>query len=185
MSESATQPVRDLRRGSVTWSAKRYSPRWRRWAGCFCLLLSLFGLWTPTSALAQSCTTTVSDTADSGANTLRGKIAAAVAGSVICLPSATITLATPVLLDKSLTISGTGASGSIVSGGNATRVLSVTAGVNVVLQGLTVRDGFLENGDFFGNEPGHGAGIYNAGTLTVRSSQVISNGLINTLSSSN
>jgi hypothetical protein len=147
--------------------------------------LSLFGLWTPTSALAQSCTTTVSDTADSGANTLRGKIAAAVAGSVICLPSATITLATPVLLDKSLTISGTGASGSIVSGGNATRVLSVTAGVNVVLQGLTVRDGFLENGDFFGNEPGHGAGIYNAGTLTVRSSQVISNGLINTLSSSN
>ena len=185
MSESATQPVRDLRRGSVTWSAKRYSPWWRRWAGCFCLLLSLFGLWTPTSALAQSCTTTVSDTADSGANTLRGKIAAAVAGSVICLPSATITLATPVLLDKSLTISGTGASGSIVSGGNATRVLSVTAGVNVVLQGLTVRDGFLENGDFFGNEPGHGAGIYNAGTLTVRSSQVISNGLINTLSSSN
>ena len=48
MSESATQPVRDLRRGDVTWSTGsigKYSLLWQRWAGRFCLLLPSFSFF--------------------------------------------------------------------------------------------------------------------------------------------
>ncbi len=71
----------------------------------------------------------------------------------------TITLSGAELsISSNVTIAGPGASRLAVSGNNASRVFSITAGA-VTISGLTVRDGQISGAD--------GAGIANAGALTL------------------
>ena len=103
----------------------------------------------------------------------------------------TITLTTPITIDKNLTLDGTGQSVTL-SGGNVVRVFTVNAGVTFNLQNLTVANG-LANGTqgggihnsgslnatnvtFSGNTATtEGGGVYNAGTVNVTNSAFTSN----------
>jgi len=73
----------------------------------------------------------------------------------------TITLITGVLIDKSLTITGPGASKLTVDGNHASRVFKINGGQTVNISGLTIA-----NGKVSGN-PSQGGGIFNDGTLTL------------------
>jgi hypothetical protein len=130
-------------------------------------------------------TLTVTSAADSGAGSLRAEIAAANPGDTINFSSSlngqTITLTSgELVLNKSLTIQGPGASQLAISGGaplrgfnvHASRVFEVIgSGTNVALSGLTITDG---NGRGF--DSGVGGGILNidGSTLTV-SDCIVSN----------
>ncbi len=70
-------------------------------------------------------------------------------------------------LTKTLTISGTGSAFVFLDGAQAGRVLTVTSGVSVTLQGITVRNGKVTGQD--------GGGIYNEGTLILQNVAVLSN----------
>lgn len=116
----------------------------------------------------------VSNTLDAGAGSLRAAVAAANAhpGSddIRFRPSAwgTITLASELLLTDAVDIDGPGAGKLTVSGGNATRVFNVAAGVTASIEDLTVANGKVTGTRF-------GAGILNAGTLTLENSVVTGN----------
>jgi hypothetical protein len=105
-------------------------------------------------------TFTVSNTADSGAGSLRAAIAGAASGDTIVfsnrLAAQTITLTSGELaITKNLSISGLGANRLTISGNDAQRVFDVAAGATVSISNLTIADGFADQG----------AGIQNAGTL--------------------
>jgi hypothetical protein len=116
-------------------------------------------------------TLTVTSTADSGAGTLRAEIAAANPGDTInfdpSLNGQTITLTSgDLVLNKSLTIDGPGASQLAISGGityyqnnylsspifgNSSRVFEVEgSGTNVTLSGLTITNGSSHGGSDYG-----------------------------------
>jgi parallel beta-helix repeat protein len=117
---------------------------------------------------------TVTNNNDSGPGSLRAAIASAHNGDTInfdpSLNGQTITLTTgELLIKKSLTISGPGASllaisGNAISGNNGSRVFDVsTSRSQVILSGLT-----LENGNGVGGGANSfGGAIENLGTLTV------------------
>jgi parallel beta-helix repeat protein len=130
--------------------------------GVVVLLLILTLLW-PCSATAAILT--VTSCADIGPLSLRGRVAAASGGDTILLPACTITLASPVTIAVSLTLSGEGAARTAVSGGGVTQVLVVNDGTVVTISGVTIRDGM----------GGFGAGIFNSGTLTLLNSAVSQN----------
>ncbi|MEO2087952.1 MAG: right-handed parallel beta-helix repeat-containing protein [Gemmataceae bacterium] len=107
----------------------------------------------------------VTNTLDAGAGSLRAAVAAANAH-----PGAddirfkqpawgTITLASELLVTDAVDIDGPGAGKLTVSGGNATRVFNIAAGVTASIEDLTVANGKVTGGD--------GGGILNAGTLTL------------------
>jgi hypothetical protein len=122
-------------------------------------------------------TLTVSNNQDSGAGSLRAEIAAANAGDTIVfapsLNGTTITLASgELLITRSLTIQGPGASQVTISGGGlfGSRVFEVEgAASNVNLSGLSITQGYGMAGGTAGAQAadGTGGGIYNAGTLTL------------------
>ena len=122
-------------------------------------------------------TLTVTSAADSGAGSLRADIAAANAGDTInfasTLAGQTITLTTGnLVINKSLTIQGLGASQLAISGGNKWGVFEVYGPTtNATLSGLTITHG---NGR--GNADPFGGGILNfyGSTLTV-SACIVSN----------
>jgi CSLREA domain-containing protein len=126
---------------------------------------------------ARVVVTKTPDTNDGVCNadcSLREAIAAASAGDAILFSPLfntpqTITLGSGQLsINKNLKILGTGADKLTVSGNNASRVFLITDGTGpVTLEGLTISGGKLI-GDF-------GAGILNAGTLTVSNSVVSGN----------
>ena len=128
--------------------------------------------------------TTVANTNDSGAGSLRQAIADANPGDTIDfnLPSgSTITLnGNELSIDKNLTIKGPGADQLAVSGNGASRVFyigSASASVDVAISGLTIKDGSsyygggifnydgstvnLSNNTVSGNTADHGGGILN------------------------
>jgi predicted outer membrane repeat protein len=117
----------------------------------------------------------VTTTNDSGSGSLRQAIADAPAGAeitfhptLIAYPAA-ITLNSQLAINKSLTISGPGASHLSLSGNNAARVLAVSGSGTVV----AISDLTIENGNA-GNAPG--GGIWNQGsTLTLIRCQVRGN----------
>jgi uncharacterized repeat protein (TIGR01451 family) len=125
----------------------------------------------------------VTNTNESGPGSLRQAIIDAASGDIINfnIPASdpgctggvcTITLASELAIDKSLTIQGPGANQLTVSGNNVVRVFSIAAGnfnPNVTLSGLTIA-----NGNGVGSS---GGGILNqsTGTLNVINSTLSGN----------
>jgi hypothetical protein len=146
---------------------------------------------TATATITVNCgPTVVTSSNDSGAGSLRAIINSACPGSTISFDmsqvTSPITLATELAINKSLTISGPGASQLTISGNTVTRVFNVTVpspGV-VTFSDLTIANGKIggvgggillnSTGTFnlnssvlSGNVANFGGGIYNAGTGAV------------------
>ncbi len=107
--------------------------------------------------------------ADSGTGSLRAAIASASPGELITfagsLRGQTIALASPLLVNTSLTIRGFPQGGPTISGNGATEVFQIGAGVSVNLTGLKITSG----------NAARGGAIDNAGNLTIRSSVLMNN----------
>jgi hypothetical protein len=132
------------------------------------LVLALFFVTVAWPAPAHAATVTVTDCSgpSGAAGRLVEVITAAVAGDTVNFScSGTITLTATLLIDKDLTIDGSGQTVTI-SGGNLVRVFYVNSGVTVTLNNLTVADGLFS---------GWGGGIENYGTLTVMNSTLANN----------
>ena len=88
---------------------------------------------------------------------------------------ATITLSQGVLdltnTSDSVTIDGPGASELSVSGGGSSGVFNVASGVTASISGLTITDG-SGGGGYYDD---YGAGLYNAGTVTLNNCTISSN----------
>jgi len=117
---------------------------------------------------------TVTNTADTGAGSLRQAIISAAAGDTIVFAAGvtgTILLTSGALnVNKNLTIQGPGANVLAVSGSNLSKVFIISAGMTVTIAGLTVQNGA-------GNIPA-GSGIENSGNLTLTDAAVINNGVV-------
>lgn len=133
-------------------------------------LLVVFAILGFLTSPTQAATITVTSTADSGAGSLRDAIAAASSGDIINVSvTGTITLTGGRLtIDKSLTITGPGASGLAVSGNNTAQVFVINSGATVTISGLTIEDGAATGGV-------GGGGISNSGMLTVTNSTITGN----------
>jgi hypothetical protein len=131
-----------------------------RWARC-ALAAGLGGFALAAFSLAPTAsagTISVTNLNDSGPGSLRAAITEAAANETIALPAGQITLTSgPLAFSKNLTISGDGASSSVISGNNASRVFTITGTPTVTLRELTVTRG---------NNP-KGGGISASGTLTL------------------
>lgn len=126
-----------------------------------------FVLLPPTS---PGGTVTVTNTNDSGPGSLRAAIAASAPGGTIDFNvTGTITLLSPLVIDKDLTISGPGAASLSVSGNNAVVVFRTTHHTNVTISGLTV------SGGFNAQPGGWGGGILNLGAMTVSNCVITGN----------
>ncbi len=160
------------------------SHRMARTLLAFCLISITLGLslFFPPPPRAHAATITVQSSADGPADStqcpgsgcrLRDAIAAAnpAGGDIIDFSltyPATITLTSgELVITTSLTINGPGASSLTISGGNATRVISVTSGITMNLSNVTIANGNATSG--------YGGGIYNLGTLMITSTTLFSN----------
>ncbi|MEO7326822.1 MAG: choice-of-anchor Q domain-containing protein [Dokdonella sp.] len=142
-------------------------------------------------APASAATIVVTTTADTGADSFRQAVLSANPGDTITfdLPAASnITLFSPVIIDKNLTLQGPGRDDLSLSG-HGNRVLEVGAGVTAVIGNLEVTNGVAETGGGFSNHGtttvsdcsftanstglgasvggNRGGAIYNDGDLTV------------------
>ncbi len=154
------------------------------------------------SATATAATTggtfMVTNTNDSGFGSLRDAMANAASGDTINFSlayPATITLASTLSINTSLTISGPGASNVAISGNNAVQVFSISGGTTVNISGVTIENGnsggnfgggfenggtlTLTNSTVSGNSASSVGGIYNYGTLTLTNSTVSGNSVSN------
>ncbi len=111
-------------------------------------------------------------TTGTGTCTLRDAIAyannTAGADTINFSVSGIITLTSGLVITDDVTIDGSGQSISL-NGNNAVQVLGISSGVNATLNALNIVNGYT-----FGSLLG-GAGIYNAGTLTVTNSTLSGN----------
>jgi hypothetical protein len=124
------------------------------------------------AAQARAADVWATSTADSGPRSLRQAIADAAPGDTVRLGPElsfrTITLASQLVVDKDLTIDGTGAPEVSISGNDATRILDIgadgaTCAIAVTLKELRIVHGNLPIGTF-------GAGVSTcAATLTIES----------------
>lgn len=133
------------------------------------------------SVSAHAATITVTNTANTGAGSLRSAIQAAAAGDTIDfnLPACpcVIAAATSFIINRNVTISGPGADQLTISGGNAVTVFQIGAPQlpSVSISGLTIANGRTNAG---------GGGVYlNSGTLTLSRVVVTNNSAPNTGSS--
>jgi hypothetical protein len=130
-----------------------------------CLLLSIL-----IALPAFSSTLTVTNTNDSGFGSLREAILLALPGDTIDFSvTGTITLDSTLTIDKSVTISGPGASNLSISGNDAVVVLATNTSTNVTISGLTITRGFNAA------PGGWGGGIVNKGTLTLSNCVIAAN----------
>ena len=104
-------------------------------------------------------------TAVTACKTIGEGINKATAGDIILV--ATGVYSEHITLSKSVTISGTGSSNVFVDGSYTGRVFTINSSANVTLQGMTMRNGSVDGSP--------GGGIYNAGTLILKNSAVLSN----------
>ena len=93
--------------------------------------------------IASARTITVMNTNDSGPGSLRQAIVDARVGDTIVVPSGSYTMTSGELaITKSLTISGAGATNTIISNGVASRVFHTSgSGNTVTISGVTIRFG--------------------------------------------
>lgn len=101
--------------------------------------------------MANAQTITVTNSNDSGAGSFRQAVLDAVAGGTIVFDAATngntIVLTSQVMINKNLTISGNGEGQTMISGDDATRILSVTDTDNLTINNLTLTNGYAaDNG---------------------------------------
>lgn len=106
-------------------------------------------------------TLSVTSTADSGAGSLRDRVAAAAPGDTITFAvTGTITLTSgEIVIPADLAISGPGPSQLAIDGGGSVRIFSVPSDVTVSISGLALTGGYASGSE--------GGAIYNNGTLTV------------------
>jgi hypothetical protein len=109
-------------------------------------------------------------TRQTACKTIKHGISLASSGDGIVVAGATY-FESGLSLSVNLTIFGSGASTTIIGGGNADRVMTVS-GAHVVLIGLTIRNGVPPCRMF---QPSSGGGIYNNGGLTINSVTVTNN----------
>lgn len=139
----------------------RIFSRLRLFAGSFVgVVLAVWPMLPITSA--QASTLTVTSLADSGAGSLRQTVGSAGAGDTISMQSlsGTITLATPIDVNKQVTILGAGANVLAVAGAGSSRLFNVSSIV-------TITDVMLRNGVADAVVALVGGAIYNTGNLTL------------------
>lgn len=138
------------------------------------LALGLLLLLVSVSPMGMAATITVTSSADSGAGSLRDAIAAAAPGDTIAFAVPAVNLTTADLsINKNLTIDG-GSGGVTIArqtGSPNFRIFSVGGGANVALNRLTITGGKLGNPSV----TSLGAGVFNAGSLTITDSTVTGN----------
>ncbi len=143
--------------------------------GTLVVTLVLLSLSLPIPWLATAATVTVTDCGDTGGpgqlRTLINNNNAGAGGDTINVPACTITLTTPaspLTITKNLTITGAGASQTIIDGGGITGIIHISAGT------VAISDVTLRNGNGTGNFDDGGA-LYNAGTLTLTNTAISGN----------
>ena len=113
---------------------------------------------------------TVTNTDDTGDGSLRWAIANAISGETIDFnvdAGSTITLASQLTINKSITITGPGEVNLTISGGNTSRVFYINGSYTVDMFGMTIRNG---------NTSANGGGLYNdGGNVTMTSCTVSGN----------
>ncbi len=102
--------------------------------------------------------------------TVQNGVDVSAAGGIVNLAAATYTLAQEVGINKNVTVRGTGAGSTTVSGNNAVRVFNIGTTGTVTLDGMSIVNGKLTN-------YGYGGGINNSGTLTVSNSTLSGNSI--------
>jgi PKD repeat protein len=146
----------------------KFFSQWLRLTAVLSALAVLLAALAPVSpAYADSCLVTTDS--DSGAGSLREKIADPVCDTITFDGDYTIVLASHLTIDRNVTIDGVGHS-ITVSGNQAVRGFVVNPGVTFNLNNLTVANGYANTviGDIFSD--GDGGGIHNRGTLIVTNS---------------
>jgi hypothetical protein len=128
-------------------------------------------------------TWTATNNANTGVGSLRAAIASAQNGDIVTFNSSmTVQLTSELLINKNITVDGDlnndGAADVILDGQYRTRVIEVTSGSTVTLDGLVITRGLVSG---TGGNGGYGAtgamagGIFNAGILTLKNVTVTSN----------
>jgi hypothetical protein len=157
---------------------------YRMWLTGFFLTASALLLLLPVSALAQPIVWYVNgisgndsnncQTAETACKTIGHAISRALFGDSIMVAAATYT--ENLAISFSLNVIGSGASTTIIDGGRASTVVTISTGSVVTLSGLTIRNGYASNG----------GGISNGGVLTISNStlsgsfaQVSGGGILN------
>jgi uncharacterized repeat protein (TIGR01451 family) len=120
----------------------------RRWLVVVLVVLAALpvSVVVPPAAPARAATLLVTTTADAGAGSLRGQIAAAAPGDIIdfgpAIANQTITLTSgELLVGKNLTVQNT-SGGTVAVEGNANgRVFHIASGVTATIQRLTIQNG--------------------------------------------
>jgi hypothetical protein len=176
-----------------------FTVRGRAWALAGILLISLIG----SVGQAEGAGLWVTSTADSGPGSLRQAIAEVTPGDTIFLAPElsfrTITLASPLDVDKNLTIEGRGAPGVAISGNDLVRIFDIgnsgaACGINVMLRAIRVVHANELNGasgggvltcantltvelvSFEDNQANAGGGLHQTGgTVTIRDSAFTGN----------
>ncbi|EJM58749.1 BNR/Asp-box repeat protein, partial [Pseudomonas sp. GM50] len=129
-------------------------------------------------------TWTATNNANTGVGSLRAAIASAQNGDIVTFNgSMTVQLTSELLINKNITVDGDlnndGAADVILDGQYRTRVIEVSSGSIVTLDGLVITRGLVSGN---GGNGGYGAtgamagGIFNAGILTLNNVTVTSNG---------
>jgi len=147
------------------------------WSALGCAVLASLLVIPATTPRLAAATVTVNNRNDNGPGSLRRAIQNAGAGDTIGFSIAgTITLTSgELLVNKSLTIAGPGASVLAVSGHTNSRVFEISSNATVSISGLMIRDGHAADGAVVGAAGANGGGIYNAGNLTLTGCGVLSN----------
>ncbi len=128
-------------------------------------------------------TWTATNNGNTGVGSLRAAIASAQNGDTVTFNgSMTVQLTSELLINKNITVDGDlnndGAADVILDGQYRTRVIEVTSGSTVTLDGLVITRGLVTGN---GGNGGYGAtgamagGIFNAGVLTLKNVTVTSN----------
>ena len=129
-------------------------------------------------------TWTATNNANTGVGSLRAALASAQNGDIVTFSTGmTVQLTSELLINKSVTVDGDlnndGAADVILDGQYRTRVIEVSSGSIVTLDGLVITRGLVAGN---GGNGGYGAtgamagGIFNAGVLTLNNVTVTSNG---------